>query len=109
MSANATVLTDQSMLMSRMDRLFYRLESLLSLLGGCVSLALVGQLFNPYVTTKEVGKGIGLGLSITWEIVQQQQGRLDFCNRAEGACFTLALPLVSEPLPATDHDGHAAA
>jgi two-component system, NtrC family, C4-dicarboxylate transport sensor histidine kinase DctB len=77
--------------------------------GGGVDQALVGQLFNPYVTTKEVGKGIGLGLSITWEIVQQQQGRLDFCNRAEGACFTLALPLVSEPLPATDHDGHAAA
>jgi C4-dicarboxylate transporter, DctQ subunit len=40
MSANATVLTDQSML-SRLDRLFYRLESLLSLLGGCVILALV--------------------------------------------------------------------
>jgi C4-dicarboxylate transporter, DctQ subunit len=40
MSANATVLTDQSML-SRLDRLFYHLESLLSLLGGCVILALV--------------------------------------------------------------------
>lgn len=40
MSANATVMTDQSLL-SRLDRLFYRLESLLSLLGGCVIMGLV--------------------------------------------------------------------
>jgi TRAP-type C4-dicarboxylate transport system permease small subunit len=40
MSASATVLVDQSVL-SRADQLYYRLESLLSLLGGCVILMLV--------------------------------------------------------------------
>ncbi len=62
--------------------------------GGGIDSAIMGQLFNPYVTTKEVGKGIGLGLSITQEIVQQMQGTLDVCNRDGGACFTLRLPLI---------------
>lgn len=61
--------------------------------GGGIDDAVMGQLFNPYVTTKQVGKGVGLGLSIAQEIVQQQQGSLTVANCGQGACFTIELPL----------------
>ncbi|MGB1092838.1 MAG: sensor histidine kinase, partial [Oceanobacter sp.] len=60
--------------------------------GGGVAPALMDQLFDPYVTTKKVGKGIGLGLSITQEVVQQMNGRLEVKNTEGGACFTVLMP-----------------
>lgn len=55
-------------------------------------------LFEPFYTTKPVGKGTGLGLWISYTIAGSYGGRLEAANAPEGgAVFTLILPLHAEP------------
>lgn len=57
------------------------------------------RVFDPFYTTKSVGKGIGLGLSACYGIVQEHGGRISCSNRAEGgARFRMELP-TSEAMP----------
>jgi nitrogen fixation/metabolism regulation signal transduction histidine kinase len=53
---------------------------------------LIGQVFDPYVTTKP--RGTGLGLAIVRKIVEEHGGHVDADNRAEGgARVRVELPL----------------
>jgi len=53
------------------------------------------RVFEPFYTTKSVGKGVGLGLSTCYGIVRQHGGEIDCQNRPEGgAVFRLVLPAV---------------
>ena len=53
---------------------------------------LIGQVFDPYVTTK--AKGTGLGLAIVRKIVEEHGGHIEADNRAEGgARIRIDLPL----------------
>ena len=53
---------------------------------------LIGQVFDPYVTTK--AKGTGLGLAIVRKIVEEHGGHIEADNRAEGgASIRIDLPL----------------
>jgi len=55
------------------------------------------HVFDPFYTTKGVGKGVGLGLSTCYGIVRQHGGDISCRNRAGGgAIFTVSLPVVSE-------------
>jgi signal transduction histidine kinase len=60
------------------------------------------RLFEPFVTTKEVGKGTGLGLAVCRGLVESAQGtiRVDDSFR-NGARFIVDLPLAKEK----DHAG----
>lgn len=63
----------------------------------------VGQhIFDPFVTTKDGGKGLGLGLSISRGICTEMGGCLSFENVDGGAEFTIDLPLATDcgPFPA---------
>jgi signal transduction histidine kinase len=52
------------------------------------------RVFEPFYTTKEVGKGVGLGLSTCYGIVRQHGGKIECYNRPEGgAVFRLVLPV----------------
>ncbi len=62
-------------------------------IGGGVDSRVMGQLFNPYFTTKEVGKGLGLGLSICHEIIREYGGSIEVENLSQGARFIIKLPL----------------
>jgi two-component system NtrC family sensor kinase len=50
------------------------------------------RIFEPFYTTKEVGKGTGLGLAITFGIVHDHGGHIYAENGANGASFTVHLP-----------------
>ncbi len=53
----------------------------------------IGQLFEPYVTTK--GKGTGLGLAIVKKIVEEHGGSIRAENLPQGgACMSIRLPTV---------------
>ena len=53
------------------------------------------RLFDPFYTTKEVGKGTGMGLSISYKIiVEKHNGQLQCKSEPEkGAEFTITIPL----------------
>ena len=54
---------------------------------------LIERIFDPFMTTKPVGKGLGLGLSISYGIVQDLHGRIYAANRPEGGAeLTIELP-----------------
>ncbi len=59
--------------------------------GGGIRPDILAQIFNPFYTTKE--HGMGLGLSISRNIVNAHEGRLWAENNGRGASFHLRLPL----------------
>jgi two-component system C4-dicarboxylate transport sensor histidine kinase DctB len=51
------------------------------------------HVFEAFFTTKTVGKGLGLGLSISYRLAKDMHGNLSVANPPEGgAIFTLTLP-----------------
>ena len=62
---------------------------------GCgVSEANLQHMFSPFFTTKSPAGGMGLGLSITYRLIENHQGKIDFqTQEGEGTTFTIILPL----------------
>jgi PAS domain S-box-containing protein len=56
----------------------------------------LSKIFDPFFTTMPVGKGVGLGLSISYSIIQQHQGTIDVASQVgQGTIFTIRLPVSS--------------
>ncbi|MDT8447305.1 MAG: ATP-binding protein [bacterium] len=51
------------------------------------------KIWEPFFTTKPIGEGTGLGLSVSFGIIEKLGGTLKAANHAEGAQFTFTLPL----------------
>jgi signal transduction histidine kinase len=45
--------------------------------GGGVPKKVQSSIFEPFVTTKEDGKGVGLGLSVVYGIIAQHEGSIE--------------------------------
>ncbi|TMA90277.1 MAG: response regulator [Deltaproteobacteria bacterium] len=61
--------------------------------GPGIDPAIRTRLFEPFVSTKEVGRGTGLGLSICKQIVEAHGGSISVESEpGNGARFTVALP-----------------
>lgn len=61
--------------------------------GGGIDPRLLERIFEPFFTTKPVGVGTGLGLSVSYGIVDQMGGQLSVGNVGEGARFQIELPI----------------
>ena len=65
--------------------------------GAGMSADVRQKVFEPFYTTKEVGRGSGLGLSQVYGFVSQSGGQIDIDSQpGEGATFTLRLPITEE-------------
>ncbi len=66
--------------------------------GAGISEENISKIFDPFFTTKEVGKGIGLGLSICHGIITEHGGRIYAENNiGKGATFVIELPIMKMP------------
>ena len=55
---------------------------------------LLERIFEPFFTTKPIGLGTGLGLSVSYGIIDNMGGRLSVSNTEHGARFCVELPVV---------------
>jgi signal transduction histidine kinase len=55
------------------------------------------KLFTPFFTTKQEIKGVGLGLAVSYGIVQRHHGRIEVqSHEKQGSVFTICLPVQRE-------------
>lgn len=58
----------------------------------------VNRVFEPFYTTKKAGQGLGLGLSISYRIIESMGGLLSVENHPQGgAVFKICLPRAQTP------------
>ena len=78
--------------------------------GAGIAPDLLPRIFEPFMTTKESGHGVGLGLAISRGIVERHRGRIEVESQlGRGTTFTITLPTqAAEVALAAVGDGKAA-
>ncbi len=65
--------------------------------GPGIEPQIMGRIFDPYFTTKDVGKGSGMGLAVVHGIVKNHIGAITVDSQpGEGATFTILFPVIYE-------------
>jgi signal transduction histidine kinase/predicted CoA-binding protein len=78
--------------------------------GPGISEEIQSKIFSPFYTTKPVGKGTGLGLNITYNIVQKHGGEIKVFSNPGRTIFQVCLPVNFEKTPSnaglTNNNSH---
>ena len=68
--------------------------------GAGIPAEILPRIFEPFLTTKETGTGVGLGLAISRSILERHNGTIEVHSElGRGTTFTVTLP--SDPASAT--------
>jgi CheY-like chemotaxis protein len=75
------------------DRIFIEISDT----GAGIPKESVSKIFDPFYTTKDVGQGTGLGLSVSYGIIQEHGGSIKVdTKQGKGSTFTIALPVIEK-------------
>ncbi|MBM3262653.1 MAG: hypothetical protein FJY97_04410 [candidate division Zixibacteria bacterium] len=63
--------------------------------SGCgMTPEVLGRVFEPFFTTRDVGEGTGLGMSVTYGVIQKHSGKIEAESEVgKGTPLTVTLPL----------------
>ncbi|MDP8218886.1 MAG: PocR ligand-binding domain-containing protein [Candidatus Theseobacter exili] len=61
--------------------------------GKGISKDNMAKIFNPFFTTKEPNKGVGLGLFVSYGIIKGHNGTMEAESKGKGTTFTIRLPV----------------
>jgi signal transduction histidine kinase len=64
--------------------------------GTGISPEVKERLFQPFFTTKGVGKGTGVGLTISKSIIEDHGGTLEIDSKCPNTKFDISLPAVNQ-------------
>jgi two-component system NtrC family sensor kinase len=65
--------------------------------GSGIPAEILHRIFEPFLTTKETGRGVGLGLAISHSILERHRGTIEVqSEQGRGTTFTVTLPWESE-------------
>ena len=69
--------------------------------GPGIAAEVVPRIFEPFFTTRDVGQGTGLGLAVTYGIIQEHGGSITVTSSPRGATFTIELPAAGDKVAST--------
>jgi two-component system, cell cycle sensor histidine kinase and response regulator CckA len=65
--------------------------------GPGIDPGILDRIFDPYFTTREIGKGSGLGLAVVYTIVKNHKGTITVQNQPEGGVLvTMLFPMLDQ-------------
>ncbi len=62
--------------------------------GKGIPIEIQEKLFHPFFTTKPIGKGTGIGLSISMKIIELHAGSINIDNSCANTCFVISIPKI---------------
>jgi len=69
--------------------------------GSGIADDILPRIFEPFLTTKEGGKSVGLGLAVSQNIIERHKGTIEVQSKLwKGTSFTITLPIDHSAVPA---------
>ena len=67
--------------------------------GSGIAAENISKIYDPFFTTKAVGAGTGLGLAVSYGIVQEHEGEIEVTSEVgSGTTFVLVFPAVTSSM-----------
>ncbi len=61
--------------------------------GDKIDQQIIGKIFDPLFSTKEIGEGAGLGLTVAYSFISQHNGSIEAHNQSDGVKMVISLPM----------------